>query len=239
MIPLPMKPDPWQAVCGIYLFGIIAALYSWKTGRRNLYWDMIFFVSILGFGLFIYYQGRAFFTTLILASWPAIFILFLLCGLLFRLVKIKVLPKYYILLSTVILFFSFATAVEFMAGVPVLYHSTITNFRINTHTLDTALNRNIEFIKKNAPAKNILILAPNHAVYYGELGWSSPIKGPGMNEIILKSDLEDFKSQVLKQKYFFYQPTNVIWFTQDLGNVLDQFYVVKKSKDNMFLYFKK
>ncbi|WP_419419952.1 hypothetical protein ACNVED_01195 [Legionella sp. D16C41] len=239
MLPLPLSPDPWQIIYGIYLFGIVGALYNWKRQSRSKLWEIIFFLSILGLGLFIYYQGRAHVKVLILVSWPAIFIAFSLLDFLFRLIYLQLIPRVYLLLSIPILSFSFLTAAEFFKGIPLLYQSAKKNFSYyySKNNYDTETKRNLEFIKKNSPSKNILILTSNQAIYYGELGFTSPINGPGSAEIILKEDLEKLKKNILQQESFFFQPeiNNLI----PLNDILENFYVVTKNDDNIILYARK
>jgi hypothetical protein len=69
---LPMDwPGTWMAVALVYLAGLTYAARVWVLGRDTTRVKMVFLLSVLGLGLFSYYQGRSHPAVLLLAWWPA------------------------------------------------------------------------------------------------------------------------------------------------------------------------
>lgn len=235
MLPISKMPDPWQIILAIYVFGIIGAVLNWINKRRPLHWEVIFYSSIMGLGLFVYFEGRSHPVVLILVSWPAILISFLLTDLAFRLARLQLISKVIIALCYPIFLFGLLATVTFMSSFPKLLKSGWDNSKL-INSNKTEISRNIAFIKSHLNGKKeVAILASNQAVYYGELGLASSVTGPGLIEILLKSDLEELQNQLKNNTdVVFYQPnTNVLSGMYNLGNALDSYRVVATSPDNM------
>lgn len=241
MIPIPTTLNPWQIIFAIYLLGLIGAVLNWVNKKRPLYWEAIFCLSIMGLGLFVYFQGRSHPIVLILVSWPAILISFILIDLIFRLVRLNLTPKVAMVFCFPILLFGLFATTKFILGVPMLLKSGLYNGKLMQANAETEITRNLAFIKSHLNGeKEVAILAPNQAVYYGETGVGSSVKGPGLIEVLLKSDLESLKEQLINNKQIiFYQSRDDMFGTHDLGNALDSYRVVAKSQDGMSYLVKK
>jgi hypothetical protein len=74
MLPLPM-PGAWMVVLLIYLVGLAHSLFALAAGRNTVKTQMSFLLSVLGSGLFTYYQGRSSAVVLTLAWWPSLLLL--------------------------------------------------------------------------------------------------------------------------------------------------------------------
>lgn len=69
---LPMQPvHAWNVVALLYLAGLAYAFQAARERRDELRPKVVFALSILGMGLFSYFQGRSHDWVLFLASWPA------------------------------------------------------------------------------------------------------------------------------------------------------------------------
>ncbi|MBN9420573.1 hypothetical protein ABS71_16350 [bacterium SCN 62-11] len=69
---LPMPPvHAWNVAALLYFAGLAYAFQALREGREALRPRLIFALSILGMGLFSYFQGRSHDWVLFLASWPA------------------------------------------------------------------------------------------------------------------------------------------------------------------------
>ena len=67
-----------------------------------------------------------------------------------------------------------------------------------TTTQNTVVTRNLLFIKKHLQGnKSTVIIDPHQATYFGEIGLTSSIDGPGLGEIFLKSDYDAFQYQLM------------------------------------------
>jgi hypothetical protein len=69
MLPMPL-PGTWMVVVLIYLAGLMRAFMALAAGRCTIRARMAFYFSLLGVGLFAYFQGRSAKAVLTLAWWP-------------------------------------------------------------------------------------------------------------------------------------------------------------------------
>ena len=75
------------------------------------------------------------------------------------------------------------------------------------HTLDSLVVSEISFIQTHkGNNKECLILSQRQGPYYLEMRLVSPIQGPGLSEMLLKSDLDDMQHQLLNH------PVNCIFY---------------------------
>ncbi len=86
MLPMPWWGG-WQAVIAIYLAGFALAASALTDGRRSPRNTLIMAVSVMGLGLFSYYQGRSHEMCLVLCWWPAILLLPIYCDQLMDLLR--------------------------------------------------------------------------------------------------------------------------------------------------------
>ncbi len=243
MLPLPRTPDVWHLVISVYLLGLIAAILNWEAGKRPVRGEMVFCLSLLGIALFIYFQGRSHPNVLIIATWPAQLLFFIVCDVLLVLIKARRLPKVFMAISLPVLFFGLLTATTFLFNIPYLCKSAINRW----HTMliaqgETPIVRNLRFIQSHLYGrKEAVIMAPNQAVYYAESHLASPIKGPGASEILLHMDLNNFTKELLSnENNLFYKP-NYIDNSLDpyLQETISLFRGISQSDEGMVLLEKK
>jgi len=72
MLPLPPWPDAWYCVAAGYVIALLLGLIQLRQGHALGRVLPLLYLSLLGAGLFTYYQGRSHFFNLISASWPLI-----------------------------------------------------------------------------------------------------------------------------------------------------------------------
>jgi hypothetical protein len=73
---LPMEfPRPWVLVILVYLAGLTYAAFALGASRDVVKAKMYFLLSVLGAGLFAYYQGRSHHFVLVLVWWPCFLLL--------------------------------------------------------------------------------------------------------------------------------------------------------------------
>ena len=77
MLPMVL-PGTWMLAVRVYLVGLARSLAAIAAGDRSPKPAIIFLISILGCGLFSYFQGRSHPMVLLLAWWPALVLLPLL-----------------------------------------------------------------------------------------------------------------------------------------------------------------
>jgi hypothetical protein len=193
MLPMPTTIAPWMAVIGVYIFAIIGALSRRIQKKHAPVWDMLFFMAILGLGLFAYYQGRSHILVLTGVLWPAMLIAFILADRTLRAIRVQLLPFVFIgTLVPVVLLGLMLTAV-FINTLPILLSVAQHNGQIMSQAATTPVTENIAFIRQHTQqTKTAVIYSQHQAVYFAETGLASAVNGPGIVETILVSDLERF-----------------------------------------------
>ena len=74
MLPMHFQ-RAWQLVVLVYLAGLVQAAVALSAKDRSPRHNLVFLLSIMGLGLFSYYQGRSHVLCLILCWWPALVLL--------------------------------------------------------------------------------------------------------------------------------------------------------------------
>lgn len=72
MLPLPPWPDAWYSVIAGYVIALLLGLIQLRHGHALGRVLPLLYLSLLGIGLFTYYQGRSHFFSLVSVSWPLI-----------------------------------------------------------------------------------------------------------------------------------------------------------------------
>ena len=197
MLPMPLTPSPWMIVLAYYVFGVVYAIHLRTRGRGTRHVDMVYYLSILGIGLFSYYQGRSHELNLLVVMWPAAMIGFILADRNLRLVKARLLPSFEALLALPILAFGGLCLWILVLGLSSLAPKTSTYLNTALSHRVTPVMKNIEFIKRKATdTTEVAIIAPHQAVYFAETGLVSAVKGPGLAEIALVQDRQNMIDQI-------------------------------------------
>lgn len=200
MIPMPLPIHPWQSVLAIYAAGAVAAIFGWRRRSADPIYDVLFCASILGLGLFTYYQGRSHINCLMLVLWPALVIGAFLADLILRSVRQRATSA-----ASVLLAFPFVLFVA-MGTVTMAYTSrdlisasikTVTHFN---EWKDPIVASELSFMRSTQNGRQCLILSQRQAIYYAELNSSSPLPGPGLIETLLQSDLYNLRNGALSDR---------------------------------------
>lgn len=115
MLPMPRQIHPWISILGVYLVGVLVSLNSWLQNSARKRMDTIFYLSMLGVGLFIYYQGRSHDFNLIAVCWPAVMIALILTDETIRAVRAKILQTRQIFLPIFTVGFFLTCSVTFIS----------------------------------------------------------------------------------------------------------------------------
>lgn len=198
MLPLPRQIDPWMSVLGVYLLGLLVSLYSWlhNSARRRM--DTVFYLSMLGLGLFIYYQGRSHVLNLVSVCWPALMIAVILADEFLRAIRAKILPKTQIILPAVAVSLVLLCCYSLVSHGALIFTGVQRKFATREISDSPQVVNELAFIRQYATNKHeCLILSRLQGIYYAESGLASPLKGPGLVEMLLKADQDLLVSQVL------------------------------------------
>lgn len=199
MLPMNLF-HPWNIIWVIYLCGLLSASKSFIYRENSSCAKIIFLLTILGFGLFSYYQGRSDDTVLLVVAYPAILLLTIFTGIFVSDLKKHGLRLYHNVLLVMVCIFLLSISV---CGIGYhtnqYYQFSERGFSALNDTLPTNTTENIEFIKNSTrPGEKILLLGNNtDGMYYGESHTVSVLNTPGFAEILYMKDFNEPQSFLL------------------------------------------
>ena len=193
MLPLPSWPDAWHCLIGVYLIGLTIALAELRDGRALGQQLPLLYLSLLGAGLFTYFQGRSHYLNLVGVSWPGVMVAALLTDRHLLAIRHRLAP-----ISTIALPISGLTALMIPAaalvmGTPIL-RQRLSHLPINQPEptalpapyLHSELAMVHQFCAKPKPP--CLILSKRQGIYALEARTATDWKGPSPAEMLLESD---------------------------------------------------
>lgn len=225
----PMYLDIWIVILMIYLFGIMYSFFKWINDGdcNNVTTASIFYVSILGVGLFSYYEYRANPFNLMSVCWPAILLWFIFSHKVFVWVRQYKLPTISLLFVLPLIWLCLTMAAMYVYSLPCIYKRGMTMLYTTGPSLSSELTKDINFIKSELHGdKQATIMLPGQALFSAELGIVSEIDGPGEMELALKSDYDNGLNQLLSK------PVKHVFLKRDdkrLPFLLKKYRVVKIS----------
>ncbi len=236
MLPLPRHIHPWMVVLGCYALGVTGALYLRIKQKSSLAWNVIFYLSILGLGLFSYYEGRSHDIVFTKVIWPALLIAFILADRTIRAVRANYLPAYFSLTTIPIILFGLIATNFFMNAIPEFISTAAQRWPMLVKQTDTPITGNIAFIRNTVnSAKQAVILSPHQAVYFAETQLASAVTGPGLVETLLVADRQHLFASLLTKPvdHLFIQADQDGKVPQEYANLLERYLVKSTSKDGM------
>jgi hypothetical protein len=203
MLPLPRRPHPWMAVLAIYLAGLLQAFFMWKRGSRvTVKADILFYLSMLGLGLFAYYVGRSHILNLVAVCWPAAMLIAIFADDTLRMLRAKALAPSTITIAIVACAMLLLAAGSFVARVPLFTERAGSQFSTRGQASDPLASSELAFIKRHAPAGSAcLILASRQGIYHAQAQVASPYRGPGIVETVLIADQRRMMDEVFAGAY--------------------------------------
>lgn len=196
MLPMPLF-NAWNFLALIYGIGLIKAACSIHKNQKSYRSTIIFLLSILGIGLFSYYQGRSHDFLLTAINYPAFILLLVFADEWIEEIRLyghrNSLPQIFYLSLTLI----FLLILCFDIARPKQIYQLTTSRLLGTISNplpNTQLTANIIFLKENTSiGEDILILTePGYwdGLYYAETGTTNAVNMPGFSELILQEDYE-------------------------------------------------
>jgi hypothetical protein len=195
--PMPRAPHDWMATIAVYVLALVIAAEAWGRGAGDRA-DLLFFLGLLGIGLFAYYVSRSVVFNFMSVMWPAMVIAALLCDS--ALTQFQRSRRYAPGLPL---------AVVGIAGLAVGAFSLIfwqpkflSEGRKVWSTFappgQSIIDQEIAFLRRHIhPGQRCVIAARRQGVYHLATETSSPIKGPALTEAVLVRDQQAFVDQVL------------------------------------------
>lgn len=250
MLPMPLI-HIWFLAVLIYMLGVIYSFNHLIKKNYCIKSSIVFFLSILGLGLFVYYQGRSHDLNLLHISYPAVIILAIYLDTI--ILNIKNNPKC-LKVQTVFVYFILLFFIN--NSLNLFFMSPLILKRVNQNTIglfkkqNDGVSENSKFINKYIKRNtSIFLISSNAGVYYLEAKKTCPIDLPGFNELLVVSDYKklcDFLTQnkntliFVDSSFFVNNEAMNETYLNDLKNVLSENYQqVASSKAQMILFKKK
>jgi drug/metabolite transporter (DMT)-like permease len=194
MLPMSLF-HPWNMIILVYVVGLIISLYSMLNKKKSIKIIMIFMLSILGLGLFSYYQGRSHDFVLPYAWYPAFLLIPIYTEDIYYFLKRKKMElKFQV--PVIIIFFScmtlmFLSFLNIINSTKTLSYSVESRWGALLEKKETPLLSDIEFLKNQTIEKEkILILSYNSGIEYVMSSTIPAFDSPGLTEMLLKKDYD-------------------------------------------------
>ncbi|MGA3169798.1 MAG: hypothetical protein ABSE62_02190 [Chthoniobacteraceae bacterium] len=203
MVPIPLEPHPWWMVAAAYLFGMAFGVQRVLRGNFNATTRLALFLTILGVGLFTYYEGRSVDFNLMNAAWPAILLGAIFADRLLRAIRARALPRGISWLALPFAYLGLMALVMLPGDLAGVWSFGSAQWRAAlapsaTGRADT-INRRVQFIRSHVGADSeCVILADYQAVYFMETGFRSTLDAPGLTEIFFMHDLDDMRAAMIQ-----------------------------------------
>jgi hypothetical protein len=198
MLPLPTEVHPWMSILGIYLLMLLVAINAWNRGKTGVRVNMYFYLSILGLGLFVYYQGRSHILNLVTVCWPAVFVVAIGTDEMLRAVRARLLPISQLWLPLAGCTFLLIGAISFLQHVPMMWNDAKREFLTRGRPLEPVVQSELDFIRQaSANYTGCYLLTRRQGLYLAEVGLQPTLKGPGRVEILLKADQDRLRDQLI------------------------------------------
>jgi hypothetical protein len=197
MLPLPRTPHPWMVVLAVYVGAMLVAMECWRRRVRAVAPELCFYLGMLGLGLFVYYSGRSH-VNLMTVCWPAVLIVAAISDSLLRSVRSGRLPATQLVLPVAGLAILMLGAFSFLARVPMMANDAAKLYRTRAQPVEPVVQSELALIRRRASGRECLILSQQQGIYYAESSLVSPVPGPGVVEILLRSDHERQRDLLLE-----------------------------------------
>lgn len=247
---LPMQPFPaaWGLVLAVYLAAMVQGIRAKflpdaqtpAAGRKA---DWMFFTSILGAGLFVYYQGRSHVYNLTPVSYPAFLLLFVWLDEQLRLSRCKACGSVAALLAAwPALLLSGLIVISILLNanrIATNIHYYLTNcFFQNTE--NTRMKEHAAFIHSIAQGRPVNIYGCRQGLYYAETGLPSPIANFSQTEQFLKEDIDRIKKELERSDApLILAPGAQMGFDLDLEFIEKNYVWIKANSDGLLHHFER
>ncbi|WP_144379109.1 hypothetical protein [Mesorhizobium amorphae] len=199
MLPLPLPVHAWVIVFALYLCGLGYGVARQIRGRGDLRSDAVMLLSVMGIGIFTYYQGRSHDIVLSFVVWPAILVAFTFVDRVLCAKALGQVPSFVAWTTLPILAFGLSACFAMIVGIPRLVGIGDAVFHRLNEATETVVDVNARFIRQRVgSADTTVILSGGQSVLFAETGLASAVKGPGVVEMLLQQNLDELVAALLK-----------------------------------------
>ena len=242
MLPMPDTWHPWMLVALVYAIGLLYSLRQAMTRTISPRSASVFLLTVLGSGLFAYYQGRSHNWNLFTCNFAAFLLLTLFADDLLKTLK-----------NSRALALPFALAVFFLSFSffqTVYDHGRITELIFETNDKEADKDEreqilaNAAFIRSHTSEKEkvFIFTRPSYqALYYG-LSRTAAAANPGFLDLFLKTDYSRILSRMAVNEKAFFEPLRFSFFDGKVLVYLSSLYDpqdASEAKSRMLFLLKK
>jgi hypothetical protein len=209
MLPMPQF-GLWIPVLIIYAAGLLLSLVALVEGDDTPRARILFFLSVLGLGLFTYYQGRSHLANLTAAGYPAILIGVLLASDLRR----HALPRppaanRFISFTLLTLLCYSIPALAFIA--PAWIRGVSAKVRVTMGGKDNEVLRDAKFLQHYLhPGQEVVIMSYNSGLHHLLTQTTNPLDIPGDSELVFRKDFDKQADYATKKRGIYVIDKNTI-----------------------------
>jgi len=188
MLPMPVF-HPWNLVALIYIAGLGWGIGALADGRVTHRTTIVTFLSLLGIGLFTYYQGRSHNEVFPLCIYPAFMVTAIFIDRLLERGSENRIALRVGLCGIVLL--SFIAGGLYKGGLSLIYGPFGVATRYNTYrrTEPSELMKRVEFVRRNTgKGEQVLILSTHSGIYHLASQTTNPVRIPSILEVVLTED---------------------------------------------------
>lgn len=246
---------PWNLIILTYIIGLLYSIYSLVENKQTITAKMTFFLSVLGTGLFAYYQGRSQHMNLSPVSFPAIILITMFADIMLSRIAIrnKVFDRVALLSILFFMIFSFAGLLKNYSGITDV---VVERVRPVVQKMDNQTMRSAKFIRESTNrGEEVLILSNLSGVYYLDSATTCPLNIAGNTELSFWAEYEKIfnylrgdqtEKVIIDDNFytiplFFFDPNLGKKVTASLNDILaEKYQLARTSPDkNIKIFFNK
>jgi len=199
----PMKLfHTWNIVALIYAAGLLYAAQKLHAGEAGPRAKAVFFLSVLGCGLFAYFQGRSFTPNLLFVAWPSVMIAALGFERLLAFGRGHGEAVHARIAAAIAAVALASCAVSALQIVPFAAHQAARRALPALRGTASAATAKMDFIKENTkPGDTVLILSYNRGPFHVYAGTKDPLTLPGLAELYLTGEIDEIARMAESRQY--------------------------------------
>lgn len=241
MAPMPLI-HPWNIIVLIYGLGLINALYALIKGKSSRKTNAVFLLSILGIGIFSYYQGRSLNELLIGTWYPAQIILIIWLSSMIKSLLKKDRNYWHKAMSYIIIALIITGTASAAYNIKLFFFYKKNKFQLFSESQDQREHMlAAEFIKeKTSQHEGVLIISDQSGIYHEYSHTYNPVKIPGVTELILKKDYDLLLNAINKKsvkKIYIDLHFRENKITEEIKDALEKNYVVNTINNEASLIY--
>jgi hypothetical protein len=198
---LPMPPfGLWVPVLTIYACALLLSLVALARGEATPRARILFFLSVLGVGLFSYYQGRSSLGNLMSAGYPAVVVGVLLAGDVRRQATLHLRPADR-LTAFVVLVLLWYSVPALATVAPDWIRGIGNKIRITRNGWENEVLKDAKFLRYYVrPGQEIVIMSYHSGLHHLLTRTTNPLDIPGDSELLYRVDYDKQMDYVMKRR---------------------------------------